>query len=86
MVKRILGDEPKIVVLGEAANLQGSNRKAAKLKPDILLLDFHRPDNQTLLPPVISTFNLNIISSWASLEAPKATADRKRYETCGVLL
>ena len=53
MVKRILDDEPRIVVVGEAENFKGAIEKVADLKPDVLLLDLHMPDDETLKPDYI---------------------------------
>jgi DNA-binding NarL/FixJ family response regulator len=55
MIKRILIDEPTIVVLGEAENFEEAIEKAADLKPDILLLDLHMPDDRTLSADYIKT-------------------------------
>jgi chemotaxis response regulator CheB len=62
MIKRILVEEPEIIVLGEAENFEEAIEKAAELKPDILLLDLHMPDDRTLLPEYIK-INLRPLGS-----------------------
>jgi two-component system nitrate/nitrite response regulator NarL len=54
-VKRILVDEPTIVILGEAVTFREAIEKAGELKPDIILLDLHMPDDRTLKPEYIKT-------------------------------
>jgi DNA-binding NarL/FixJ family response regulator len=52
-IRRILDAEPAIVVLGEAETFTETIEKSAELKPDIVLLDLHMPDDHILLPEVI---------------------------------
>jgi|SRR5579872_2048003 len=74
MVKRILNEEPKIVVLGEAENFKDAIEKAAELKPDILLLDLHMPDDQALLPEYIKT-HLRPLGSTLKIVGMSLTGD-----------
>jgi chemotaxis response regulator CheB len=47
-IKRLLASEPSIKILGEAANFAEAIRKTNELKPDVLLLDLHMPDEEEL--------------------------------------
>jgi chemotaxis response regulator CheB len=47
-VKRLLEAEPAIEVLGEATSFAETIEKASELKPDVVLLDLHMPDERTL--------------------------------------
>jgi CheY-like chemotaxis protein len=47
-VKHILEAEPAITLVGEAKSFQEAIEKSAELKPDILLLDLHMPDDHAL--------------------------------------
>jgi DNA-binding NarL/FixJ family response regulator len=47
-VKRLLESEPAIEIIGEATNFAETIQKASELKPDILLLDLHMPDDRNL--------------------------------------
>lgn len=62
MIKRLLQDEPTIVVLGEASTFEEAIKKASELKPDIVLLDLHMPDDHSLSPDYIKT-NLQPLGS-----------------------
>lgn len=54
-VKRILESEPTIRLVGEAENFQEAIEKSAQLKPDVLLLDLHMPDDLALSPEYIKS-------------------------------
>ena len=47
-VKRLLEAEPAIQIVGEAKDFGETIRMAGELKPDVLLLDLHMPDERTL--------------------------------------
>jgi DNA-binding NarL/FixJ family response regulator len=47
-VKRLLEAEPTIKILGEATSFAETIQKASELKPDVVLLDLHMPDERTL--------------------------------------
>jgi two-component system response regulator NreC len=47
-VRRILENEPTIKLIGEAEDFGEAIKKAIELKPDVLLLDLHMPDDRTL--------------------------------------
>jgi DNA-binding NarL/FixJ family response regulator len=57
-IMRILDTEPAIVVLGEAESFQQAIDKSAELKPDVVLLDLHMPDDQILLAEDIKSLLL----------------------------
>lgn len=44
-INGLLQDEPAIKVLGEAENFAQAVSMAASLKPDVILLDLHMPDD-----------------------------------------
>jgi two-component system response regulator NreC len=52
-VKKLLGAEPTIEILGEATTFAETIEKADQLKPDILLLDLHMPDERDFNPSYI---------------------------------
>ena len=54
-VKRLLEAEPTIEILGEATSFAETLQKASELKPDVLLLDLHMPDERTLDAEYIKT-------------------------------
>jgi DNA-binding NarL/FixJ family response regulator len=74
-VKRILGSEPAITVVGGAANFQETIDKTADLKPDILLLDLHMPDDRSLLPEYIKT-NLRPLGSQIKIIGMSLSGDK----------
>jgi two-component system response regulator NreC len=47
-VKRLLEAEPTIELVGEATDFAETILKASELKPDVLLLDLHMPDERNL--------------------------------------
>ena len=47
-VKRLLETEPAIEILGEATDFAEAIQMTRELKPDVLLLDLHMPDERTL--------------------------------------
>lgn len=47
-IKRFLASEPSIKVLGEAVNFADAIQKTNELKPDVVLLDLHMPDEGEL--------------------------------------
>jgi chemotaxis response regulator CheB len=52
-VKKLLETEPAIQVVGEAADFAEAIQMASDLKPDVLLLDLHMPDDRNLDPAYI---------------------------------
>jgi DNA-binding NarL/FixJ family response regulator len=52
-VKKLLETEPAIEIIGEATTFAETIEKASELKPDVLLLDLHMPDDRNLDPAYI---------------------------------
>lgn len=52
-VKKLLQAEPAIQIVGEAATFAETIEMASELKPDVLLLDLHMPDDRNLDPAYI---------------------------------
>ena len=47
-IKKLLKDEPRIHIVGEASSFGAAMQLVADLKPDILLLDLHLPQKREL--------------------------------------
>lgn len=47
-IKRLLETEPAIQIIGEATDFAEAIQKVSELKPDVLLLDLHMPDERSL--------------------------------------
>jgi len=59
-VIRLLEEEPRVKVLGEAANFSLAVFPALALKPDVVLLDLHMPDDNSFEPAFVkSLFQLS---------------------------
>jgi two-component system, NarL family, response regulator NreC len=52
-VKKLLETEPAIQIVGEATDFAEAIQMASDLKPDVLLLDLHMPDDRNLDPAYI---------------------------------
>ena len=52
-IVRLLKDEPSCEVVGEASGFAETIKLAAVLKPDVLLLDLHMPDEREYPPHVV---------------------------------
>jgi DNA-binding NarL/FixJ family response regulator len=80
-ISRILAPDPGIQVIGEAANFTEAIRMAAELKPDVVVVDLHMPDENTFDPSFIksqlllSAKHLLVVSIWIDEES-KALANR----------
>jgi CheY-like chemotaxis protein len=62
-VIRLLEEEPRVKVLGEAANFSLAVFLALALKPDVVLLDLHMPDDNSFEPAFVkSLFQLSGVS------------------------
>jgi chemotaxis response regulator CheB len=46
LIRKILGDDPEILVVGEARNFSDTVITVADLKPAVVLLDLHMPDER----------------------------------------
>lgn len=79
-IVRIFAEDPELELVGEATNFAETLQLTAALKPDILVLDLHMPDEDEYSPPVVkSQVLLSIdcilaISIWNDNKA-KALAD-----------
>jgi DNA-binding NarL/FixJ family response regulator len=56
-IARVLNEEPGLELVGEAANFAETMQLTAMLKPDVLLLDLHMPDENEY-PPQFVKFQL----------------------------
>lgn len=54
-VKKLLATEPAIKIIGEATTFAEAIQMASELKPDVLLLDLHMPDDRNLDPAYIKS-------------------------------
>jgi len=77
-IKKLLEDEPRIQIVGEASSFGTAMQLVADAKPDILLLDLHMPQKRDLLPALVKS-QLNCIEytlaiSFANDEEAKSLA------------
>lgn len=54
-IRRTLEEEPKIKVVGEAANFAKTMQLIADTKPDVLLLDLHLPEERHFAPEMVKS-------------------------------
>ncbi len=54
-IKKLLADEPRIHIVGEASSFAAAMQMIADLKPDVLLLDLHLPQKRDLQPPLVKS-------------------------------
>jgi chemotaxis response regulator CheB len=54
-IRRILEDEPRIVVVGEAATFAKTIQMIGDLKPEVLLLDLHMAEKRAFTPELIKS-------------------------------
>jgi len=54
-VIHLLEEEPRVRVLGEAENLSQAVNLAMTLKPDVVLLDLHMPDDHEFEPAFVKS-------------------------------
>jgi chemotaxis response regulator CheB len=52
-LRNFLKEEPAIRLLGEASNFADAISMTAALKPDVILLDLHMPDDRLLDPEFV---------------------------------
>jgi two-component system chemotaxis response regulator CheB len=52
-IRGVLEEEPAIKILGEAVNFEETISMAVTLKPDVVLLDLHMPDNNKFEPEFV---------------------------------
>ena len=77
-IKKLLEDEPRIHIVGEASSFPAAMQLVADFKPEILLLDLHLPQKRDLLPALVRS-QLNCIEytlaiSFANDEEAKSLA------------
>ena len=77
-IKKLLEDEPRIHIVGEASSFAAAMQLIADVKPDILLLDLHLPQKRELPAPMVKS-QLNCIEytlaiSFANDEEAKSLA------------
>jgi two-component system, NarL family, response regulator NreC len=77
-IKKLLEDEPRIQIVGEAFSFGAAMQLVTDVKPDILLLDLHMPQKRDLLPALVKS-QLNCIKytlaiSFANDEEAKSLA------------
>jgi two-component system, NarL family, nitrate/nitrite response regulator NarL len=54
-IMRVLSEEPGIELVGEGANFADAIQLTAALKPDVLLLDLHMPDENEYSPELVKS-------------------------------
>ena len=54
-IKKLLADEPRIHIVGEASSFAAAIQMVADFKPDVLLLDLHLPQKRDLQPPLVKS-------------------------------
>jgi two-component system, NarL family, response regulator NreC len=54
-IKKLLEDEPRIQIVGEASSFPAAMQLVADFKPEILLLDLHLPQKRDLLPALVKS-------------------------------
>lgn len=80
-ILKVLSEEPSLELVGEGASFADAVQLTAMLKPDVLLLDLHMPDEAQyppeLVKPQLARHNVCIvaISVWNDDKA-RALADR----------
>jgi two-component system, NarL family, response regulator NreC len=77
-IKKLLEEEPRIHIVGEASSFANAMQLVADVKPNILLLDLHMPQKRDLPAPVVKS-QLNCIEytlaiSFANDEEAKSLA------------
>jgi len=50
VIRNLLAEDPQIRLVGEAANFAEAVRLARELKPHIIVLDVHMPDDEDITP------------------------------------
>jgi len=77
-IKKLLVDEPRIRIVGEASSFASAMQSIADAKPDILLLDLHLPQKRELPAPIVRSqlhcVKYTLAISFANDEEAKALA------------
>ena len=61
-IRLLLGSDPEISIVGEAANFRQTLQRTSELKPHIVLMDLHMPDDSSVSPQEIKSV-LNTLGS-----------------------
>lgn len=86
-IKRLLAEDPSIEVLGEAESFKQAISMATSLKPDLILLDLHMPDDAAYKPIVVKN-RLSVCGSRVvamSLAGEEDVESRKLAEGFGAV-
>jgi len=54
-IRLLLGSDPELRIVGEAANFRQTFQSATELKPQVVLMDLHMPDDSCLNPQEIKS-------------------------------
>jgi DNA-binding NarL/FixJ family response regulator len=54
-IRKLLEEEPRIEIVGEAATFAAAMQMVADFKPDVLLLDLHMPQKRDLAAPLVKS-------------------------------
>jgi chemotaxis response regulator CheB len=54
-IRKTLGEEPRIRIVGEASNFASTMQMIADFKPDVLLLDLHLPEQRDFPPGFVKS-------------------------------
>jgi DNA-binding NarL/FixJ family response regulator len=77
-IKKLLVDDPRIHIVGEASSFGAAMQLIADVKPDILLLDLHLPQKRELPAPLVksqlSCVQYTLAISFANDEEAKSLA------------
>lgn len=77
-IKKLLVDEPRIQIVGEASSFPAAMQLVADFKPEILLLDLHLPQKRDLQAPLVksqlSCIEYTLAISFANDEEAKSLA------------
>jgi len=79
-IRMLLESDPEIRTVGEAANFQQTLRSATDLKPQIVVMDLHMPDDSSVNPreikSLLNTFGSRLIAiSFWNDEGTQALAE-----------
>ena len=54
-IRLLLGSDPEIRIVGEATDFQQTLQRATELKPQIIVMDLHMPDDSSVSPQEIKS-------------------------------
>ena len=54
-IRLLLGSDPELRIVGEAANFRQTFQSATELKPQVVVMDLHMPDESCLSPQEIKS-------------------------------